>query len=92
MVNKNELSKTYSVVPLMLCQKLNFFLSCLVQALILKPGFLPADENVCDWFLQSGIKLEVSTCAGAFLCTLFGTVLLRMINLLIFDENIHALP
>ena len=34
-------------------RKVNFFVSPLVQALILKPGFPAADENVRDWFLQS---------------------------------------
>jgi hypothetical protein len=47
----------------------------LVQALILKPGFPAADENVRDWFLQSRTKFEAFTRAGAFLCALFVAVL-----------------
>jgi hypothetical protein len=47
----------------------------LVQALILKPGFPAADENVRDWFLQSRTKLEAFTRAGGFLCALFVAVL-----------------
>jgi len=47
----------------------------LVQALILKPGFPAADENIRDWFLQSRTKFETFTRAGAFLCALFVTVL-----------------
>jgi hypothetical protein len=47
----------------------------LVQALILKPGFSAADENIRDWFLQSRTKFEAFTRAGAFLCALFVPVL-----------------
>jgi hypothetical protein len=47
----------------------------LVQALILKPGFPAADENVRDWFLQNRTKFEAFTRAGAFLCALFVAVL-----------------
>ena len=47
----------------------------MVQALILKPGFPAADENVRDWFLESKTKLEAFTRAGAFLCALFVAVL-----------------
>ena len=73
----NKLSKTHLVY--LWCyisdQKVNFFISPLVQALILKPLFPAMDENVPDWFIQSKMKLEVFMHAGMLLCSLFVALL-----------------
>ena len=73
----DELSKKHLVLPLVLREDLKgkFLNDCSSPNVDWHPGFPPPDKEVRNWLLQGQSKMEAFTQSGAFLCTLFVTLL-----------------